>query len=96
MKKVEKYYLDNGGGRDRNSCQVEAGVALLDQRQAEKNKADRGGTGKKTDARVREQRSKSEKLCSPEEGQRDPFLKSRSGSAVSQLNLTSGSGCPRD
>lgn len=38
---MEKYSLDNGGGRDRNSCQVEAGAALLDQGQAEKNRADR-------------------------------------------------------
>lgn len=55
---MEKHYSDNGRGGDKNSCQVEAGVAKLAQEQVEKHSWKKRGSEEDKHPRVREQRSK--------------------------------------
>lgn len=70
---MEKHYSDNGRGRDKNSCQVEAGVAMLAQGQAEKQSWKKRDSAADRHLRVREHRSKWEKLCSCQGRWEGPF-----------------------
>lgn len=90
VKKVEKYSLDSGGGGHRNSRQVEAGGALLDQGQAEKNRADRRDREADRHGSQRTEKPVRDTVRS-RGGHGGPASEIPRGAAVSQLGLTSGS-----